>query len=108
MRYNPVRYEITTIIEADMTKIVIIVLLIAMIVTLGIGLYQLLKTPDERDKGDKVVKALTWRISIWVVLFGFILLSLKLGWIVPSNSVHPINFNKEQSKRIEQKELQNE
>jgi ABC-type dipeptide/oligopeptide/nickel transport system permease component len=91
-----------------MTKIVIIVLLIAMIVSLGIGLFQLLKSPDERDSGDKVVKALTWRISIWVVLFAFILLSVKLGWIVPSNSVHPMNFNKEQSQRIEQKEQQSE
>lgn len=89
-----------------MTKIVIIVLLIAMIVSLGIGLFQLLKTPDERDSGDKVVKALTWRISIWVVLFGFIMLSIKLGWIVPSNSVNPLNFNKEQSERIEQMQLQ--
>ena len=87
-----------------MTKYVIIVLLIAMIVSLGVGLFHLLKTPDERDSGDKLVKALTWRIGIWVFLFGFIILSLKLGWIVPSNSVHPINFNKEQSKRIDEKE----
>lgn len=85
-----------------MTKFVIIVLLIAMIVSLGIGLFQLLKTPDERDVGDKVVKALTWRIGIWVVLFGFLLLSIKLGWIVPSNSVHPVKFNQEQSERIKQ------
>lgn len=84
-----------------MSKIVIIVLLIAMVVSLGIGLFHLLKTPDENDKGGKVVKALTWRIGIWVVLFAFIFLSMKMGWIKPSNSVNPVNFNKEQQERIE-------
>lgn len=85
-----------------MTKVVIIVLLIAMIGSLGVGLYHLLKTPDERDQGDKVVKALTWRIGISAFLFGFIMLSVKMGWIVPSNSVNPVNFNQQQNERIEQ------
>ena len=84
-----------------MSKIVIIVMLIAMVSALGVGLYQLLKTPNERDKGDRLVKALTWRIGIWVVLLGFIVLSMKLGWIEPSNSVNPKNFNKEQQERID-------
>lgn len=83
-----------------MTKFVIIVLLIAMVVSLGIGLFHLLKTPDERNNGDKLVKALTWRIGIWVVLFGFIYLSIQLGWITPSNSVNPVKFNEEQQERI--------
>lgn len=87
-----------------MSKIVIIVMLVAMIVALGAGLYHLLKTPNERDKSDRVVKALTWRIGIWVILLGFIVLSMKLGWIEPSNSVNPKNFNKEQQERIEQQE----
>ena len=84
-----------------MTKIVIIILLIAMIASLVVGLYHLLKSPDERDSGDKLVKALTWRIGIWVVLFGFIVVSIKLGWITPSNSIHPIKFNQEQQNRID-------
>ncbi|GAA6139259.1 hypothetical protein NBRC116583_30060 [Arenicella sp. 4NH20-0111] len=84
-----------------MTKFVIIVLMIAMVVSLGIGLYHLLKSPDERDSGDKVVKALTWRIGIWIVLFGFIFLSIKMGWITPSNSVNPAKFNEEQQQRID-------
>ena len=85
-----------------MNTIIIVVLLLAMIASLGLGLYHLLKTPDERDKGDQVVKALTWRIGIWVVLFGFIFLSVKMGWIQPSNSVHPQKFNEAQQKRIDQ------
>ena len=107
MRYNPVRNITDELTTNTMTKIVIIILLIAMIVSLGIGLYHLLKTPDERDSGDKLVKALTWRIGIWIVLFGFIFLAVKMEWIIPSNSVHPVNFNKEQSQRIEQQQQQN-
>jgi len=84
-----------------MTKIVIIVLMLAMIISLGIGLYHLLKTPDERDTGDKVVKALTWRIGIWVVLFGFIYLSIQMEWIKPSNSINAVRFNQEQQERID-------
>ena len=84
-----------------MTKFVIIVLMLAMIVSLGIGLYHLLKTLDEKDTGDKVVKALTWRISIWVVLFGFIYLSIQMGWIKPSNSINAQRFNQEQQQRID-------
>ena len=85
-----------------MTKVIIIILFLAMIVSLGMGLFHLIKTPDERDSGDKVVKSLTWRISIWVVLFAFIMISIKMGWLKPSNSVHPVNFNKEQQQRIDE------
>ena len=87
-----------------MSTIVIVILLVAMVGALGVGLYHLLKAPDERDKGDKLVKALTWRISIWVVLLGFIVLALKMGWIEPSNSVHPAKFNEEQQQRMEDKQ----
>ena len=83
-----------------MSKIVIIVMLIAMVGALGAGLYQLLKTPDERDNGKNLVRALTWRIGIWVVLLAFIVTAMKLGWIEPSNSVNPKNFNKEQQQRM--------
>jgi len=84
-----------------MSTIVIVVLLLAMLVSLGVGLFHLLKSPDEQDKGDKVVKALTWRIGIWVVLFTFIVVAMKLGWIKPSNSVHPQKFNEAQQERID-------
>ena len=87
-----------------MSTIVIVILLLAMLASLGVGLFHLLKSPKETDKGDLVVKALTWRIGIWVVLFGFIALSLKMGWITPSNSVHPQKFNEAQQKRIDQQE----
>ncbi len=87
-----------------MTKAIIIILFVAMVISLGVGLYHLLKTPDERDKGDKVVKSLTWRIGIWVVLFAFILIAIKMQWLQPSNSVNPINFNQQQQQRIDEQE----
>jgi hypothetical protein len=87
-----------------MSTIIIVVLLLAMLTSLGVGLFHLLKSPDEQDKGDQLVKALTWRIGIWVVLFGFIAVSVKMGWIKPSNSVHPQKFNQEQQQRIDQQQ----
>lgn len=87
-----------------MSKVIIILLLLAMIVSLGVGLFHLLKSPTESDRGDKVVTALTWRIGIWIVLFAFIFLSMKMGWLKPSNSVHPIKFNQEQKARMNESE----
>lgn len=84
-----------------MTKVVIIVLLVAMVASLGVGLFHLLKSPDDRDSGNRVIKALTWRIGLWVVLFAFIVTAMKMGWIKPSNSVHPQKFNEAQQERID-------
>ena len=86
-----------------MTKIVIVVLLLAMIGSLAMGLFHLLKTHDQRQSGNQVVKSLTWRIGIWVVLFGFIVLSMQMGWIKPSNSVNPKNYNEAQQERLDKK-----
>jgi len=84
-----------------MTKAVIIIALIAMLIALGVGLKQLLKTPKEDDNRDTFYRALKWRIGIWVVLFSFIFVAVKMGWITPSNSPNPANFNQEQLERIE-------
>jgi len=48
-----------------MTKFVIIVLMIFMVTALGLGLYCLLKTPEEGDTGSNLAWALTWRIGSW-------------------------------------------
>ena len=44
--------------EESMTKVVIIVLLLAMVASLAVGLKELLKTPDETDNRDKFANAL--------------------------------------------------
>jgi len=85
-----------------MAKIVIVVLLILMIGSLVYAGKQLYKSSEEKTNRDKFANALKVRIGIWVVLFGFILISMKMGWIKPSNSPHPVNFNQEQQKRIDE------
>ena len=85
-----------------MAKIVIVVLLILMIGSLIYAGKQLYKSSEETSNRDKFANALKVRIGIWVVLFGFILVSIKMGWIKPSNSPHPVNFNQEQQKRIDE------
>lgn len=61
-------------------KILIIATLLVILYCLFSGLFFLVK-----DKGDgkRVVKALTWRISISILLFLFLLVAYGLGWIVP-------------------------
>ena len=90
-----------------MPKIIIAVLLIAMIASLGVGLYHLLSAPKAGESSDSLYKSLRLRIGIWVVLFAFLLISLKMGWIKPSNSVNPANFNAEQQQRIDQADPKN-
>ena len=84
-----------------MAKIIVIVLLILMIGSLIYAGKQLYKSSEETSNRDKFANALKFRIGIWVILFGFILVSMKMGWIKPSNSPNPVNFNKEQQKRID-------
>lgn len=43
-----------------------------------------------------MARALTWRIGSWVVLFGFILISIEAGWIEPKKS-----FQADKSKLFE-------
>ncbi len=83
-----------------MAKFVIIMLMIFMIIALGTGLFFLLKTPDENDNGSNLARALTWRIGLWIILFSFVMISIKFGWITPSSSVHPAKFRAEQQQRL--------
>lgn len=85
-----------------MAKFVIIMLMIFMVTALATGLFYLLKTPEEGDTGANLARALTWRIGLWVVLFSFVLISIKAGWITPSASVHPANFRAEQQQRLKE------
>lgn len=69
-----------------LTKIVAVLLLIAMIVSLFTGMYYLVK---DRGQTNRTLKALTWRISIWVVLFALLAVGAYTGWLEPSVSIRP-------------------
>ena len=57
-----------------------------MVVSLFSGLYFLAK--DGNDS-RRTLHALTWRISIWVVLFALLGVGIYGGWLTPSNSLTP-------------------
>jgi cytochrome bd-type quinol oxidase subunit 2 len=61
-------------------KLLVVLLLIAIVVSLGSALFQL-----ARGTGDshKLLRALTWRISLSVALFALLLLAYRAGWIAP-------------------------
>jgi len=61
-------------------KAFIIVIMILIVVTLGSGLFSLI-----RGNGDdnKTVKALSWRIGISLVLFLLLFVAFMFGWISP-------------------------
>ena len=61
-------------------KIIIVALLMIVLYSLGSALFFML-----RDKGQstRMVKALTWRISLSLALFVFIIIAYLLGWIAP-------------------------
>lgn len=69
-----------------LTKIVAILLLVAMIVSLFAGMYFLVK---DQGRSNRTLKALTWRISIWVVLFALLAVGAYTGLIEPSVSIRP-------------------
>ncbi len=61
-----------------------IVVLIAFVLILGSlfsGLYFVMK---DKGKSNRAVNALTFRIGFSILLFLFILLSYRMGWIHPS------------------------
>ena len=65
-------------------KILIIVLLVLMVASLGAAMWSLLK---DRGRGTRTVKALTIRISLWVVLLIVLLAGIHMGWLEPSQSI---------------------
>lgn len=64
----------------ELFRLLIIGTLLAILVSLGVALFHL-----GRRQGDpaKMLRALTWRIGLSVVLFALLLVAAKQGWIVP-------------------------
>lgn len=62
------------------TVALIIFILCIILYCLFSGLFFLVK---DKDDSKRVVRALTWRISLSIALFLFLLLAYALGWIMP-------------------------
>lgn len=63
-------------------KIVIILFLLVIMYSLGSALYYLAHERNEAD-ADRVVKALTWRIGLSLLLFILLFAAYGMGWIKP-------------------------
>jgi hypothetical protein len=64
-----------------LVKSIVILFLLIILYSLGSALFYLV-----RDKGSdsiRVIKALTWRISLSMLLFILLLIAFSFGWIVP-------------------------
>ena len=63
-----------------LVKLIVILMLLAIVVSLGSALYQL-----ARGTGDsqQMLRALTWRIGLSVLLFVLLLIAYSTGFIRP-------------------------
>lgn len=61
-------------------KIVVVILLAIILYCLGSALYYMV---GRRGDAEKMVKALTWRISLSLGLFLLLLIGSYFGWFVP-------------------------
>ncbi len=64
----------------DVIRLLVVCLLIAIVASLGSALYQL-----SRGQGDsrRMLRALTWRISLSLALFALLMLAWWAGLITP-------------------------
>uniref|UniRef100_E6PTN5 Twin transmembrane helix small protein n=1 Tax=mine drainage metagenome TaxID=410659 RepID=E6PTN5_9ZZZZ len=63
-------------------QIVIVIAFILILASLFSGLYFVMK---DKGKTNRAVNALTFRIGFSILLFLFIIISYKMGWIHPAD-----------------------
>jgi DUF2909 family protein len=69
----------------DVMRILIVLTLFAILWSLGTALYHLSKG---RGDSDKMLRALTWRITLSLGLFILLLVAGRQGWLVPHGVAH--------------------
>lgn len=62
-------------------KLVILFFLVVIIYSLGSALFYLAR--DRKNDEKRVVKALSWRIGLSLLLFFLLFIAFALGWITP-------------------------
>jgi putative copper export protein len=63
-----------------MFKVVILLFVLMIVFSLGSGLYYLVR---DKSHSDRVVKALSWRIGLSLLLFILLFVAFAMGWITP-------------------------
>lgn len=61
-------------------KVIIVIFLGIILYSLGSGLFYLVR---DKSESTRVVKALTWRIGLSLLLFFLLFVAFALGWISP-------------------------
>jgi hypothetical protein len=67
--------------SATVVTIVIIVMVLAIIASLGRGLFNLLVSDQA---SNKVVMSLSYRIGLSAILFASLIVAIYMGWIIPN------------------------
>ncbi len=67
-------------------KIIVLVLLALVLISLGAGMFSLIK---DRGETNRTVKFLTIRIVLSIALFVVIVVSFLMGWIQPHGVLPP-------------------
>jgi putative copper export protein len=65
-----------------LVKMIIILFLLVIMYSLGSALYYLTHERTKAD-ADRVVKALSWRIGLSLLLFILLFIAYALGWVQP-------------------------
>ena len=63
-------------------KIIVLLLLAAVVVSLGSGLFFLAKDKDRQDS-SRLLRSLQVRVALSIVLILFLVMSFAFGWITP-------------------------
>lgn len=65
-------------------KTIIIIFLVVILYSLGSALYYLARENENNESdANRVVKALSWRIGLSLLLFVLLFIAWGLGWISP-------------------------
>ena len=67
-------------------KIIVLILLALILISLGAGMFSLIK---DRGETNRTVKFLTIRIVLSIVLFALLGISFVMGWIQPHGLLPP-------------------
>jgi putative copper export protein len=64
-----------------LVKAIVVLFLLIILYSLGSALFYLVR--DKKSDETRVVKALTWRIGLSMLLFILLFVAFALGWITP-------------------------